>query len=55
MGHENLIKDLKWLLAEAESGAFGDFTNEKYPLPKRALVEALEVMKVNVINGKYDN
>ena len=53
-GQQALINDLKELLAEAEAGEFGDFTNKKYPAPKMALAEKLHELRQNVINGKYD-
>lgn len=53
-GQENLVADLKELLAEAEAGEFGDFTNNKYPAPKIALAEKFKELRDNVINGKYD-
>lgn len=49
-----LVQDLKGLLAEAEAGEFGDFTNKKYPTPKMALAEKLHQLRENVINGRYD-
>lgn len=53
-GSKLLVEDLKVLLAEAEAGEFGDFTNEKYVAPKIALAEKLAELRDNVINGKYD-
>lgn len=53
-GSKKIIEDLKELLAEAEAGEFGDFTNEKYAAPKMALAEKLHTLRENVINGKYD-
>jgi hypothetical protein len=49
-----LIEDLKALLAEAERGAFGDFSNVEYPAPKMALRGKFLVLAENVIEGKYD-
>lgn len=53
-GSKKLVEDIKELLAEAESGEFGDFTNEKYATPKMALAQKLHEMRESVINGKYD-
>jgi hypothetical protein len=53
-GQNIFIDDLKELLAEAEAGEFGDFSNNKYPAPKMALAEKLHGLRQNVINGKYD-
>jgi len=53
-GEKILVQDLKELLAEAEAGEFGDFTNNKYPAPKMALAEKFYELRQNVINGKYD-
>jgi hypothetical protein len=49
-----LIEDLEKLLDEAKDGEFGDFTNSKYATPKVVLVEKLEQLRLNVIDGKYD-
>lgn len=49
-----LIEDLKALLAEAEAGEFGDFSNQKYPAPKVALRGKLLELSDNVVSGKYD-
>ncbi|MCK5017861.1 MAG: hypothetical protein KAS32_12430 [Candidatus Peribacteraceae bacterium] len=53
-GQQVLVADLKALLAEAEAGEFGDFSNEKYEAPKVALAGKLQGIRLNVINGKYD-
>lgn len=53
-GQINLIGDIKELLAEAEAGEFGDFTNEKYPTPKVELRNRLLKLADNVVNGEYD-
>jgi hypothetical protein len=53
-GTKKLIQDLENLLAEAQAGEFGDFTNEKYPAPKTALAEKCRQLRQNVLNGKYD-
>jgi hypothetical protein len=53
-GNQKLVTDLEDLLLEARTGEFGDFTNDKYPAPKVALVGKLETLKQNVINGNYD-
>jgi len=53
-GQKALVQDIKELLAEAEVGEFGDFTNNKYPAPKVALAEKLNALRENVISGKYD-
>lgn len=53
-GSEILIHDLAVLMAEAQTGEFGDFTNEKYPAPKVALREKLMELADNVVKGKYD-
>ena len=50
-----LHRDLYKLLLEAIDGEFGDFTNDKYPAPKMALVEKLLAMVENTKNGKYDD
>ncbi len=52
-GTLELIDDLKEVLAEAEAGEFGDFTNEKYDFPKLQLVKKLEKLIENVKEGKY--
>ena len=53
-GHENLISDLKQLLSEAEDYQFDDFKNTKYAGPKSALVDKLTQLRMNAMNGKYD-
>lgn len=53
-GQKILLKDLRSLVLETEAGEFGDFTNNKYLSPKTALVEKLEALKQNVIEGRYD-
>lgn len=53
-GQEVLAADLKKLLAEVEAGEFGDFSNNKYPAPKSALVQKFVDLRNNVISGKYD-
>lgn len=53
-GSKKLVEDLRDVLDEAVAGEFGDFTNDKYPAPKIALVEKFETLKQNVINGNYD-
>lgn len=53
-GQQELVADLEALLAEAKRGEFSDFQNEKYPAPKRALVNRLDHIRENVISGKYD-
>lgn len=53
-GNDRLIADIQTLLADAQAGEFGDFTNNKYPAPKMKLAEILHEMRQNVINGKYD-
>lgn len=54
-GHENLIKDLKSLLEEAEGFQFDDFRNTNYSFPKRTLVEKLERIIMQTKSGQYDN
>ncbi len=49
-----LIADLKELLAEAEAGEFGDYSNDRYASPKRELARKFDFLRNNVINGKYD-
>ncbi len=53
-GCKILVEDLKELLAEAEAGEFGDFTNNKYGAPKMELARQLSLLASNVVNGKYD-
>ena len=53
-GSKELVADLKALLAEAEAGEFGDFTNDKYAAPKLALANKLGELKVKVMEGEYD-
>ncbi|MCX6724226.1 MAG: hypothetical protein NT155_03605 [Candidatus Staskawiczbacteria bacterium] len=53
-GSKILIQHLKDLLAEAEAGAFGDFTNSEYAAPKMMLAEKFNQLRLNVISGKYD-
>ena len=47
-GHFNLRQDVGDLLSEVEKGEFGDFTNNKYPTPKMALVEKLDEIRKKV-------
>lgn len=54
-GHNNLVQDLKELLAEAEDYQFHDFKNSEHAAPKIALVGRLDAIKDNVIEGRYDN
>lgn len=54
-GHLNLINDLSELLQEAMAGEFHDFANKKYPAPKMALNEKLHIIRMGVVNGRYDN
>ena len=54
-GHENLINDIKTLLAEAEAFEFHDFKNKKYPAPKAELSSILYEFRLKVQEGKYDN
>lgn len=54
-GHDLLVKDLNDLLEKARSFEFHDFKNEKYPAPKMALVEKLDIIRKKVIDGAYDN
>ena len=49
-----LIEELKSLLLEAEAGEFDDFANEKYSMPKVALVEKLTEIIDKTKKGKYD-
>ena len=53
--HENLVRDIKTLLSDAEDHQFDDFQNSRYPAPKIALREALLVMAKRVEEGAYDN
>jgi len=53
-GQIKLVKDLQDLLTEASDGEFGDFSNNKYPTPKLALIEKFNILGQNVKNGKYD-
>ena len=53
-GQDKLIRDFKDLLAEAEAGEFGDFTNNKYAIPKMALAQKFHELRQKVINGVYD-
>lgn len=54
-GHNNLIIDLKELLAEAEDYQFHDFKNSNHATPKIALMGRLEALKDNLQEGRYDN
>jgi hypothetical protein len=54
-GHQALIADLKKLLREAEDYHFHDFKNKRYATPKVAITRRLEDIRINTINGKYDN
>lgn len=54
-GHLNLLTDIKELLFEAESGEFHDFANQKYAMPKVELSNRLHQIRMNVVEGKYDN
>lgn len=54
-GQKRLVEDLKALLAEAEAGEFGDFTNIKYATPKVVLATKLAELRECVINGRYDD
>lgn len=53
-GQVSLIEDLENLLVEVRAGEFGDFTNEKYPLPKVELRKKFLEMADRVANGEYD-
>lgn len=54
-GHLNLINDLDALVLEAIRGEFHDFANQKYAMPKVELSNRLHQIRMNVIEGKYDN
>lgn len=53
-GQKVLLDDLQDLMNEVRKGEFGDFSNNKYPAPKIALMEKFGTLKTNVMNGKYD-
>lgn len=53
-GQEVLVSDLKELLAEAEAGEFGDFTNKRYAAPKMQLRAKFLAMAEDVVSGRYD-
>ena len=50
-GHENLIKEIKSLLSDAEDYQFHDFCNSRYPAPKRVLRTILLAMVERVEEG----
>jgi hypothetical protein len=54
-GHENLIRDIKTLLSDAEDYQLHDFQNSRYPAPKMALYNKLNALAANVKEGIYDN
>lgn len=54
-GHEQLVNDLRALLAEAQLYEFHDFRNQTYATPKVALAGKLAKMRADVIYGIYDN
>jgi hypothetical protein len=54
-GHIALFEDISELLEEVKEYQFHDFGNSRYPAPKMALVEKLEEIRNNVIQGLYDN
>lgn len=54
-GHQDLIQDLKDLLAEAEENAYHDFKSMHYDAPKTALAERLHALRQKCIDGDYDN
>ena len=54
-GQQNLIEDLEKLLKETKMGKFVDFTNHKYPAPKKTLASKLFKLRDNVIYGRYDD
>lgn len=54
-GHKLLIEDLKRILALAESFEFHDFRNVKFPAPKMELCNQIDRIKINVMQGAYDN
>ena len=54
-GHDNLIGDLKDLLAEAEAFEFHDFKNSTHAAPKMALMGKIMAFKDNMEEGRYDN
>lgn len=53
--HTQLIADIEFLLKEAKDYEFHDFNNEKYPAPKKALMDIVEKIRYNILAGKYDN
>lgn len=53
--HSYLLRDLSFIIAEAEGFEFHDFKNTKYPAPKRELIAQLTSIINNVKNGDYDN
>lgn len=54
-GHVTLINDLMLLMEEVRKSEFHDFRNTKYPAPKIELASKFQMLRENVINGKYDN
>lgn len=54
-GHKQLIDDLEHVLTDAKNCEFHDFLNEKYAMPKMALIQELEQISRNAKNGDYDN
>jgi len=54
-GHKNLIVDLNALFLDAISKEFHDFENQKYAMPKVELSNRLHQIRMNVVEGKYDN
>lgn len=53
--HNALVHDLEGLLMEAKDGKFHDFHSKGYPAPKMTLVQKLDLIRGDVLEGKYDN
>lgn len=54
-GHVKLMNDLDALVLDAAKGEFHDFANQKYAMPKVELSNRLHQIRMNVVEGKYDN
>lgn len=54
-GHSALVEDVKSFYQDVCSLQFHDLLNTDYAAPKMALMEKLEMIKSNLMEGKYDN
>ncbi len=54
-GHSELLMDLRSLLSDATVHEFHDFKNSAYTLPKVALVDRLNALRLKAQSGGYNN